>query len=191
MPRAWSPACGCCPTTLPASARPSSSTAARVRCGGGWGRRGQLSHATACALGRGGQQAAASAAAASAMGPAVAAWGCDCRWPELPRLPTLFSQPLSSGTDVKLVGIKVNGEALAADAYELESNGLTLKAPPAGAPRNGAGRGCRRARPCLRALGLGQQLPPAAAERAGRHSVPPAHVLSSNCVFCFFPPRRV
>lgn len=34
---------------------------------------------------------------------------------------------------MKLVAVKINGQALPVEAYEVESNGLTLKAPPAGA----------------------------------------------------------
>lgn len=34
--------------------------------------------------------------------------------------------------DVKLVAVKVNGEALPAEAYELEPKGLTIKSPPEG-----------------------------------------------------------
>ena len=38
-------------------------------------------------------------------------------------------------TDLKLVAVKINGEAAPVEAYELDSaKGLTLKSPPAGAP---------------------------------------------------------
>lgn len=36
--------------------------------------------------------------------------------------------------DIKLVAVKIDGQALAPDAYTLEPNSLTIKAPPAGAP---------------------------------------------------------
>lgn len=35
--------------------------------------------------------------------------------------------------DVKLVSVKINGEALPVEGYEVEGKGLTIKAPPAGA----------------------------------------------------------
>lgn len=43
--------------------------------------------------------------------------------------PSLF---LDGREDVKLVAVKVNGEALPAEAYELEPKGLTIKSPPEG-----------------------------------------------------------
>ncbi|EFN58926.1 hypothetical protein CHLNCDRAFT_19903 [Chlorella variabilis] len=44
--------------------------------------------------------------------------------------PPLF---LHGCEDVKLVAVKVNGESLPVEQYEVESSGLTLKTPPAGA----------------------------------------------------------
>ncbi|PRW56145.1 puromycin-sensitive aminopeptidase isoform X1 isoform A [Chlorella sorokiniana] len=43
--------------------------------------------------------------------------------------PALF---LNGREDVKLVSVKINGEALPVEGYEVESKGLTIKAPPAG-----------------------------------------------------------
>jgi len=37
---------------------------------------------------------------------------------------------------VKLVSVKINGEALPVEGYEVEAAGLTIKAPPAGGARS-------------------------------------------------------
>ena len=91
------------------------------------------------------------------------------------RLPaTRLPRPTSLPADVKLVAVKVNGEELAADAYDHQPSSLTLKSPPTGGLQRGIGfvclqcsawRGARGAAPLLsllsipRLAGLGEGAP--------------------------------